>query len=458
MDALLSRAECGLRRLREEIGSGRYTVPLIVLGVIFALTAARGLGDDFAIVMGHPMAGMFIYADDRLGDFFKAALSFKRISGVIITTHAYHSWPPIYQDYLLKKLIDANGAEQSSFHILPLSGLIFLLAAKLIVIAGLWKPYILFLLVYAGLAAAAIWLLHKSSPVNAADMAAALYVFFLSYPALWMLQRGNFQSGFTSILVAMYAVSAAYRRHRWLGWLALVLAVNMRPNVAILATLEFVTCATLLDGVISVAIPALASILLLVGSYFLMTAIYPEYTIAAFLKAQAAYNLVYIQQAVTGDMWNSSVYQLSKLVRHAAGFKPYYSSLVYACITVFAVLCYLYILLAAIAKKVTAVEAAFLLCAFTTLFTPVFALYHTLEFSAPLLLILADSRQQMRVRRDYWVIFAATLLMLSPMGGRQSNGAMEVILLLLTGGATMLRISRRFGDAQASQWRQALNG
>jgi hypothetical protein len=56
-------------------------------------------------------------------------------------------------------------------------------------------------------------------------------VLCLSYPVLFMLARANV-AGFVGLLDFLFLFSLRTGRHRRAGWLALAIAVNLRPDPA----------------------------------------------------------------------------------------------------------------------------------------------------------------------------------------------------------------------------------
>ena len=442
MDAFLDRALRKAAGVLALLRRREHAVPFLTILFLLSVEAVRALGNDFIMSLGHPGIDMFFGPETKLADFYKAALSLRDITGQMITSHAYKSWPALYQDYLLQKNI-FHGIEVKGFHIPPFSGLLFIGAARLIMGVGLWLPYALFLAVYLVAIAGLVLLLRKAAGISRSDVALVIFLFLLSYPALWMFQRSNFHAGYTNVLVTVYFITAAYGRFRVLGWMCLAVAANIRPNVALFATMEFLTCATLLQSLRSILAAALMTIGLIMASYFLMHWAYPAYTIEGFLADQRLYNEFNIKLDLSG-LWNNSLYEFTQFFRrYILRTHPYYSDGAYLAVTVLAVPSYLEMLFVALRKQASAVELSFLLCCFTALFTPVFAYYHMLEFAGPLLLVVADSRRLGRVRRQYYVPFATCLLVLVPISGSVTNGVAVALLLVAASIVTVAAMLKR---------------
>ncbi len=365
------------------------------------------LGYGFGTFLGGP--------NDRFADLIKVALSFKSITAAIADTQAFQYWPSLFKDYLLHNphggIESLSANKLSHFQYPPLSALIFTICAIVIrealsPTAALWIWFILYLF-------GVIWLIKAAFPdpgpyKRPAIALAALCL--ISFPALFMLGRGNFHAGFVSILASIAVVSCYRRRQVSVACIfALAVAINVRPTAAL-----FALAIPLVLGFRQAMAPLL-KLSVLAGILFLASLaaehyIYPAYTIPSFLKGLEIYRALYVE-GPAGDGGNSSLWALIKNGARMADLFVFHEELW----RIFLAGSALVVLLAARAVSGAGNGPAgpFVLAAAYVLLQPVCADYHLLVFVAPLVL-LPDNAQGMPRDVKRRVILIASLLMLCP--------------------------------------------
>jgi hypothetical protein len=321
--------------------------------------------------------------NDIFGDSLKSGLAQTSISYRLLDEPAVRDWSPIFQRYLFEN--DYLKAGWSIQHSPPLSMLVLMsVAAMLLVVPPLGVVALLASLYAAGAAAVAD---RVQAAVGSRVKGLIIALIFVAFPSLVMLDRGNIHSGVTSLCVIFYAVGACLGRWKWSGLVALAVAVNLRPNVAVFALLELARSDRHLDAFARMAAAGALSLGLGAASFVIAHAIDPTYTPASFLAALDLYHANYIV-GLNGLLWNSSLANLVRSLRHELGLEPlsdpawtiFASVLGLAMIAAFAALAWL--------RRIPAPWFAFALAACCSLFTPVLAAYHLLVFVAPLLLLV----------------------------------------------------------------------
>jgi hypothetical protein len=415
-------------------------LPIGTAALLLLLTSVRGLADEFLSAIGFRGWTMFS-PGDQFADLIKAALSYTFITGSLAETKQFATWPDFFKDYLLHN--SYNTGLLTNLHAPPVSQIILLAAAVMIVAIGPMLTYLSFVAGYAGGAALVARFLATATKATAVDALACFFILILSYPALYMLDRGNFASGFTSLLICTYAISVRAGNARWLGWLCLALAIGMRPNTAIFLLIEFAGSQDLRSAILRLLCAILISIAVLAASYFIVNHFYPEFTISGFLRGLEIYGRMYIV-GEWGDAWNSSLYGAVKNIRHRLTMEPYYSPPATILVTILGCSLFAPVLYLIVRRKFSVTELTFISAAFGALFTPVFGLYHMLEFAPVLLLIFADARDgQMASDKERWPILLATILVLCPVGGSVTNGILYAGVLIAGGTLVSYRAYRR---------------
>lgn len=402
-------------------------LPLATVGAAVLVIMLRALGDELAHAFGFQTWGMFFSPEDRYADLVKVALSYKAMFGAIAATPGFQSWPELFRGYFTANPYDTVGL--TAYHIPPLPTLMYLAVAKAIVLAGPKAALALFYAIYAGLAALLGRFFVRALALPAAYGWALALLMVVSYPALFMLNRGNLAAGVTAVGLAAYAISGVAGKSRWLGIFCLAVAVNFRPNVAVFALAELAFNRSFWRAFAFMASGGVASLVMLALSYAAAHGIYPAYNIASILHGLALYNTGYVV-GVDGVEWGNSLQLIGKAARHALHLTPTYNPVLAGTINALGLVAGAAVIWAMAARKLKTCEALFLLCCLSALFTPVFALYHMMAFSLAVLAAWIGLREAPQDSRTLTVL-AFSLAVMCPLGGSISNGLLTATLMSL---------------------------
>lgn len=455
---------------------------LVVLAVV-VLTFANLLvsATSFEIGMGYPsiVAG----PGDRFGDLVKFSLSYKKFTSGIGNSAKYRSWAQTYKHFYESN--EYGGKEHfgerskiTHFHVPPFSTLLFLGAAMFI--AATNSVYPVMLVFFSFYLLLMQWAVERSVPKEKRSWKLRLaFCFFVivSYPALAVFSRANYHAGFTSLLVIGFLFSVFGRKQAgWVEFLALAIAINIRPNAAI-----FALAIPLLLGLKQSFGPLLKIAVSAIGiffvSYVAVHALYPDYTLQNFYRGVADYNEKYVigdwgaggNNSLYGIIQNFNQLDTGKVTFYLAGLllvlltgpivwagrrvKRWTVTGPLILLTVeCAAIClgyhkhsmvhfqFLALVVAALVgwsvlrSPERLLAAPFFLTALYCLLTPVFAPYHLLVFVAPLFLVYFDAEHWEGHSQMFSIIVLACVLMLSPknyiLGGSDSPQVVLNPLLL----------------------------
>jgi hypothetical protein len=341
-------------------------------------------------------ASTFLFGPaDRFADLLKVGLSYKAFLAGKVSAAKLALWPELYRgwytggDYAQR--IGEKAGAITNLHLPPLGQLLGLAEGQVIVsVHTPGRAVVLFLALYVVLAAIAVGFALPARDRRPGVLAGAAVGLLLSYPALLMMTRGNFHSGFTSLGVLAFCL-ALWRRGTVGPWstLALALAVNLRPNAAIFA-LALPLALGLRASLPHLARLAATAGAIAAGAFAVAARLLPEYRPATFLGALRIYGDLY----VTGDhgaTFNSSLLGLVKFVARvgdpAAAGMGASPALSWAIFNVTAVALVGAALLALRSGRLRPSSACFLLVLCYVLGTPTFGDYHLLVVVGPLLLL-----------------------------------------------------------------------
>lgn len=330
-----------------------------------------------------PSFTVFFTFDDLFADSLKSGMAQTSVSRPLLTDPRVAEWPQIFRDYLFHNpyLLPHFSIRHST----PTAMLKLMGVAWLLRLLSPWAVIGLLTAVYAG----AAWLIARALAKwsGSARPALLLLPMLLSFPALFMLNRANFLSGFTSLGVIFYLVTCTFGRARWAGWLALSLAINLRPNVAVFILMELCREKRPLDAIRGATAAGALAIGIWATSFAIANRIDPHYDLQAWFQGLELYRLNYIV-GYDGILWNAALENLGKVVRQALGATPLFRPEVAAASAALGLTVGSAVLWLAYKRRLTAARLAFALAALCTHFTPVLATYHALVYAAPLLLIL----------------------------------------------------------------------
>lgn len=436
----------------------RLYEPLRAIGVLVAIMALRGLLDDLYHAFGGPGRwSMFFDPADLFGDFAQVALNYKFLFTETLQHGSYHAWPQIFQTYLLhsnysnalSNLADPTSQTISTLHTPPFATMTYLLAAKamnatspLVVMLGFVLAYLL-----GGLLAVRAFARICAPTPPRAVIGFAAFALCLSYPAIWMLARANV-AGFVMLLVFFYLLTMQSGRHRWAGWLALGVALNMRPEPALLVLLELLSDDSWPRKLLRMAMPGVIAMAVLALSYHQAHAMYPDYTPEHIRQGLALYNRTYANGHL-GDDWNVSLLYFPRLLRRIAGLAPRWDVVAQQLLLAAGALALIWGARRAMQQQITWFEWLFFLTALPPISLPVMGYYHLSRILPLIVLLILDLARRPPVADDRrLVLLGLSGLIASPLMNPDAQG--PVVALLLLSGCLFIVAGRRSVAARLS--------
>jgi len=442
----------GIKRLYRKIEGlvlthGLYQPTRLIL-LLLGLMALRALGDDIWAAFSGDTSSMFFPANDRYADFIKVALSYQDIFTQTLAEKAYlNHWPHIFRLYLLDNPYDLSPenmaapemlANVTNLHLPPFATLLYISCAHLIAATN---PLVAMLVFWGLYAAGGFGVAHMARAHFNASPALGWFVAFAalaSYPALWMLNRGNLAGGYSALLALAWLATAVSGRQRWLGWVALAFAVNLRPEPALLVLLELLGSGSLWARFTRMAIPGAICVAIAAIAFPLAHALYPLYTLAHVQKGLTIYHFRYIVSDM-GDEWNASIFMYAKGVLMLMDVRPRYSDGVAQVLELLALAALALVAWGAATRRIARAELVFVVTALPAMFVPVYSYYHIVEFLVVIALLVADLEANPPHPMDRRLpLLLLTVLVMSPLAGSYSNGLLDA-LLLLAGSIYVLR-------------------
>lgn len=332
----------------------------------------------FAAYLGY--AAPFFSRSDMFADFVKIALQFP--GGKI-------AHDPLGFDVLIERFQHDKGYfELGNGFLPPVTTLLCLLIRFSFTYSG---P----VLIASIVSAVCVSTLYTISKDHSREEGIAWFI-ILSYPTLFMLDRGNLFAGLTAVL----GTTALLRRKADLiGAILLAIAINIRPNM-LFCVLPFLSVRFLcLSSSLTVGIG--------VAAIAIVRSMLPTYTIGNFEHGQAVYLLHYVLEG-WGVPFGSSLYGAFWLSGHTLPL-----SLFPALAALFAGTA----LKAFRTGRMSYGDLCFVVVACMFIGTPILNDYHLLLFSAPLIL-----------SRTTFIRIACMLLLL-PKGYGEFHGATIQVIL-----------------------------
>jgi len=428
------------RRIESAILAHALYRPGRLLLVMLGALAIRALGDDLWAASSGDHASMFFAADDRYADFIKVALSYQDIFAQTLASKAYlHHWPTIFRLYLLDNPYDLSPdnlsapealANITNLHLPPFATLLYtgcahLIAASnpLVAMAVFWGAYLAGGWTVAGMA-------RRHFGVSCAAGWFIRFAVLGSYPVLWMLNRGNLAGGYSALFTLGWLATAVSGRRRAWGWLALALAVNLRPEPALLVLIELLGTGTLPTRLARMAIPGAIAVAIAAIAFPIAHALYPLYTLPNVAKGLTIYHYRYIVSDM-GDEWNASLFLWAKGVLFLMDYRPRYSDTVAHVLEVAGLAAILLAAWGAAARRIGRAELVYVLTALPAMFVPVYSYYHIVAFTAAIVLLVADLEANPPFAGDRRLpLLLVTALVMSPLAGSYSNGLLDSLLML----------------------------
>jgi len=377
---------------------------MLLTGYLF-LSAFRIALSCLIAIFGWQEYAMFGPRDDFFADSIKSGLAQTSISHCLLSDPSVRDWPQIFQRYLFHN--DYLQPGWSIHHSPPFSMLMLMGFAAILLVV---PPTILIVMLASVYAAGTALVARLARAASGQQLALPLFMLILlSFPSLFMLDRGNIHSGLTSLCVIFYVISAHKDRWKRPGWLALAVAINLRPNVAIFALLEFARTPDRRAAIMGIFTAAVLSLGIAGISYLIAHAIDATYTPKSFLAALDLYRLNYVEGR-SGFLWNSSLANSGKTIRYFLDIEPFYSAPWTLASSILGLTAIAVLTMLAWFSRMGALGLTFSLAACSALFTPVLAEYHLLVFVSPLLLAVLSKPEAISTKILYRGLFYLGLL------------------------------------------------
>jgi hypothetical protein len=378
------------------------------LRLIFTITGANAIFLSIAYALELSRRGTHIFSGDLYADFLKVVLSYPGAAHAAAKPGWGLDW--LISGYLHEQVYQSTlqALENGSltlFHLPPLTTSFCLGVLQAMQSIGIQPAfYVLYLLLFY-----CFWRISRQTGRGANRRVFGLVL--LSYPFLFMLQRGNLFAGATSLLIIQSLLLVQRRAKLDFAAILLAIAVNIRPNALIFA----IALILIPDGR---AFRRLGIFLLSSGTIFFSTlllahSMYPDYSLMTFRKGVETYHRMYVAGG-GGLAYSSSFHSLLQALRFPLNW---HRELV-------ATLATLGILLHAWRSRVFNNSGiaipSFILCSIYVLGSSVFADYHLLVFLGPLMLMIIEQDDRLpalkpgSARMSAHYAFMACCLMLSP--------------------------------------------
>lgn len=409
---------------------------------VFLLTGANAIVCVLVWELGYGAMTFLFGPTDRFADLVKVGLSYKALVSPHLTDAALASWPEIfreyYQDSFYVETLQPGILQITNLHLPPLGQLLSMSAGLLTVTVGPVPTLVAAFLVYLAALAGAVGGALPPRDRTPAVLSGAALLFLFSYPALFLLTRGNLHSALTTAGIVAFCL-ALHRRESVPTWslLALAVAVNLRPNAGLVAL-----ALPLLLG-LRASLPHLVKLAVFTAVIFVATLgvanlLNPEFGLGSFLAALRVYAKLYVE-GPSGDAFNSSLLALLKALTR--GRVPF--GIVMGVANTLAIALLALTWAAARTGRLGGAVVAFLVTACYALCTPTFGDYHLLVFVAPLLLIHLEAGPD-PLRLDQAAAAVASVLLLSAKNlGSTGGHSFQVFLNPLVTAAAVLIIAQR---------------
>jgi hypothetical protein len=341
-------------------------------------------------------------------DAIESALAIRALSAPLLTDPRVVQWPFIFKHYLFQN--EYVGHALTIYHVLPFGLLQLMAMDEVILWDSPWAALGVLLLFYIA-GAFVVQMIADRGRTDGRDGHLAWVLFMLTYPAIFMFDRANYAAGYANLWVVFYLLTAISGKWRWAGFVALALALNIRPNAGLVALIEFAVAASLWQAVRSGLIIGAITAVIAVGSLVLAHAIDPKESIEAFLHGYGLYQNIYVF-GDWGMFWNESLFGAERIIAAMFGHRPSYDANAAHWVTaacVFGLLC-LVVLVGS--RRTNPTETCFLAASACVLITPVYYEYHGLIMIAPVLVLCERLRRtgaDPRLGR-FWPILAGLIV------------------------------------------------
>lgn len=347
----------------------------------------------------------FIYQGDLFADFLKVTLSYPLAN--LLTISDGSSLGHLASQYLAKNpYAGISGLDiraLTHFHLPPLTSVIGLLSVYLMKLFGVGPIFFgLALLIFL-----AFIIFAKSISQDVNDWKYWVGCFLLCYPFLFALQRGNFFSLITTILIFNYVVLVIKKNHLMIAIVCLALAINIRPNAVFF--LPFLLTLGFYSGTKRAIYCLLLALSIFSACLVFAHSLYPDYGLANFLKGLAIYHQEHVA-GDGGDAFNSAPFIIMKKV---FGYHRI-EELVGVVFSITIIFSGIYLLFK---KSLDPMGLLFILTIAYLCGSPVFGDYHLLIFFIPIIALSLSfsvkQSTQIFPKCDEWILLTCLFLLAS---------------------------------------------
>jgi hypothetical protein len=323
-------------------------------------------------------------------DAIESALAIRALSAPLLADPRVAAWPYVFKHYLFQN--EYVGHTLTIYHVLPFGLLQLMGMDEVILWASPWAALAVLLVLYIA-GAFVVQTIADRMRTDGREGHLAWALFLVTYPGIFMLDRGNYASGYANLWVVIYLLTAISGKWRWAGFVALALALNIRPNAGLVALIEFALAASAWRAVRTGLVIGALTIGIAAVSLILAHAIDPKESIQAFMHGYGLYQNLYVF-GDWGMFWNASLFGAERIIAAMFGHRPSYNETAAHVVTVFCLIGLLILGWLVWTRRARPAETAFLTCTACVLMTPVFYEYHVLIMIAPVLILCERLRAE----------------------------------------------------------------
>lgn len=362
---------------------------------IFATMSIKLLMSEILSLINVKYDPSFFLRNDIFADGIKTPLAVRSVTAQLLEDNRIQSWPSLFKDYLLNNPYLSD--QLSFYHLPPLTMLQVTLLAKLIVASN---PIIAILVQFSVFLFGSLFLLHimiKNSDLDFISRGLLILVFFMSYPTLFLMDRGNYSSGYTTLCVIAYFWLGYTNQYSFARIALLAFAINIRPNIAIFAMFELMIATNII-----ILTKRCIILSILIGCIFCISLMFsnliePNYTIDAFIKGLGLYNKSYIL-GDSGLSFGSSILGFYKILNYLSSNSVLSIKDINLVISIFGIILLVFLFILIIFKKISKINAIFILLCLNSLCMPVYGIYHLLVYFSPLSILVIEKNKTQNLK------------------------------------------------------------
>lgn len=349
-------------------------IPRFSFCFIFILTSLNALYNSLSVefLQNYPYTTFLFNPFDIFADYFKLIFSYPSSLNVSIPVESRIDKLLLYfqHSHAYADLAGSASGHITHFHVTPLTT-IFNLSNLYLMIQS--TPLTIFTIMILGFFCFGIFIISNINYTNKNKLY-FIAIFFLCYPTLFLVTRGNIVSGVASLCIIYFLTSIYKENVRWLSIVSIALAINIRPN-AIIFLLAFIILDNkkikyLLNSVVCTSF-------MFFSSLYFANYLYKDYNLTNFILGIKNYYNIYV-------IYNEGIAFGSSLL---GGLKLLYGPNAY--FEFFIIILGILILISVLTEYkfglANKIMVIYILCSIYCLCSSVFADYHLLVFIAPII-------------------------------------------------------------------------